>query len=158
MSTFDFMKPFSMLRKLAAPAMAQLSLVRRIRCSSFTVSWRLCWLRSRSPSIATPAGALGLARGRLSEEIIGRSVQLTDFDGLGASPTPSPTAIIADHEASNYRAEFSRLFMVDGREEGFAWLRARHTGYPVSGAQRRATFVNGSLESGRRFIARIRVL
>jgi hypothetical protein len=92
------------------------------------------------------------------EEIIGRSVQLTDFDGLGASPTPSPTAIIADHEASNYRAEFSRLFMVDGREEGFAWLRARHTGYPVSGAQRRATFVNGSLESGRRFIARIRVL
>ena len=92
------------------------------------------------------------------QEIIGRSVQLTDFDGLGASPTSSPTAIIADHEASNYRAEFSRLFVVDGREEGFAWFRARHVGYPVSGARRRATFVYGSLESGRRFIARIRVL
>jgi hypothetical protein len=92
------------------------------------------------------------------EEIVGRSVHLTEIDGLGNSKALSATAIIADHDASNYRAEFSRPFVIDGRDESFAWIRARHAGYPVSGAARRSTFVYGSLESGRRFTARIQIL
>jgi hypothetical protein len=92
------------------------------------------------------------------DEIVGRSVQLTEIDGLADSKALSITAIIADHNASNYRAEFSRPFVVDGRDQSFAWIRARHTGYPVSGAARRSTFVYGSLESGRRFTARVQIL
>jgi hypothetical protein len=94
----------------------------------------------------------------LPEEIVGRSVQFTEIDGLSDSRSFPITAIIAEHDASNYRAEFSRPFVVEGRDESFAWIRARHAGYPVSGAARRSTFVYGSLESGRRFTARIQIL
>jgi hypothetical protein len=92
------------------------------------------------------------------EEIVGRSVHLTEIDGLGDSGALSTAAIIAEHDASKYRAEFPRPLVIDGQDECFAWIRARHAGYPVSGAARRSTFVSGSLESGRRFTARIQIL
>ena len=91
------------------------------------------------------------------QQIIGRSVQLTECDGFGDSPVTPLAGIITEHDGQNYRVEFSRAFVFDGREEGFAWIRSRHAGYPVSGAARRATFVYGSLESGRRFTARLLV-
>jgi len=89
------------------------------------------------------------------KKIIGLTVRLTQCDGLPQSSTPA--GIITRHDGPNYQVEFSSEFFVDGREQTFAWIRARHVSYPVSGAQRRPTFVNGSLESGRRFIARLDV-
>jgi hypothetical protein len=91
------------------------------------------------------------------QEIIGRSVQLADCDGFGDASVSPPPGIIIEHDAENYRLEFRTPFVIDGREEHFAWVRARHIGYPVSAAARRATFIYGSLESGRQFIARMSV-
>jgi hypothetical protein len=87
------------------------------------------------------------------ERIIGLTARLTNCDGLPQNSTP--VGVITRHDGPNYYIEFSVQFIVDGREETFAWVRARHVGYPVSGAPRRPTFIYGSLESGRRFIARL---
>jgi hypothetical protein len=93
----------------------------------------------------------------LPDEIIGCAVQLVETEWLGDAAVTPPLAVVADHSGSNYRLEFTRPFVVDGREESFAWVRPRHAGYPVSAAARRPTFVYGSLESGRRFAAKVTV-
>ena len=87
------------------------------------------------------------------ERIIGLTARLTHCDGL--PQTSTPVGVITRHDGPNYHIKFSAQFIVDGREESSAWIRARHVGYPVSGASRRPTFIYGSLESGRRFIARL---
>ena len=91
------------------------------------------------------------------DQIVGRSVQLSEIDGFGRSQITPPSAVVTDCNVPHYRLEFARAFVVDGREESFAWVRPRHVGYPVSGAAHRPTFVYGSLESGYRFTARLTV-
>jgi hypothetical protein len=92
------------------------------------------------------------------EEIIGRTVRLSECDGLGQSPPDLPAASVTRRVDSGYRLDFASPFVFDGREERFAHIYPRHTGYPISSAASRATFVTATLESGRGFIAKLSVL
>ncbi len=111
-----------------------------MRCSSFIASSQLWWLRCASPSTAAPEAALGSAR----ESRRSRSWAVPSGSPrsmVSAFPDPVPiTAIIADHDASNSSRVLSAV-CCRGQGRSFAWIRARHAGYPVSGAGRRSTFV-----------------
>ena len=87
------------------------------------------------------------------ERLLGRTVQLKDCDGLGSISLPAAT--VSAFEAPEYRLDFVVPVEVEGRAESFVRVRARHAGYALSGAARRATWAGATLESGRGFIARL---
>lgn len=89
------------------------------------------------------------------ERLLARTVQLKDCEWLGAVSLPSAT--VSSYEAPVYRLDFTVPVEVEGRLESFVRVHARHAGYPLSGAERRATWAVATLESGRGFIARLEV-
>lgn len=89
------------------------------------------------------------------ERILTRTVRLKDCDGLGSISLPSAT--VSSYEAPEYRLDFVAPIEIEGRLECFVRVWARHEGYPLSGAARRATWAGATLESGRQFIARLEI-
>jgi len=89
------------------------------------------------------------------DRLLGRTVQLKDCDGLGSISLPAAT--VSTFHPPEYRLDFAVPVELDGRSETFVRVRSRHTGYPVSDAARRSTWVGATLHSGRGFIARLEV-
>jgi hypothetical protein len=93
------------------------------------------------------------------ERILGATVALYQFDGLGPSPPSAVEATVqewlpADH---SYRVVFAAPQEIGGHVESFATVGARHAGYPVSAAGRwRVLAVTGYMQSGAAFIACLR--
>lgn len=89
------------------------------------------------------------------ERLLGRTVQLKNCEWLGS--TALPVATVSSYQEPEYRLDFVVPVEVEGLSERFARIRARHSGYPLSGATRRATWASGTLESGKGFVARVAV-
>ena len=87
------------------------------------------------------------------ERLLGRTVQLKECEWLGSSSLPAAT--VSSYEAPEYHLDFVVPAEVEGHSERFVRVWARHAGYPLSGAARRATWAGATLESGRGFIARL---
>ena len=90
------------------------------------------------------------------ERLLSSTVQLLDCDGFGSISLPAAT--VAEFDPPEYRLDFVVPVEIDGRSESFVRVRARHAGYPLCDAARRDTWAAVTLESGRTFIARLKVI
>ncbi len=88
------------------------------------------------------------------ERVLGARIRFGDIEGLEQPNLPS--AIVRDFKDGAYRAEFVTPVEFGFIKDCFVRLWPRHKGHPISGVNRHGfLFINGELESGRRFIALI---
>ena len=90
------------------------------------------------------------------EKILGRHLKILEPDGLGPTPPNLPEAIVTHYDKSIYTLEFVEPFRFEGRVEKFVFISARHAGYPISRVKKYGLLaINGTLESGKGFIANL---
>ena len=90
------------------------------------------------------------------DKIIGLRVRLAEFDGLGPNPPELLRGSIIEYIDGRYRINLDEPTTIDGKNENYAIVSAKHGGYPVSRISKRGILaVGGKFESGRGFISLI---
>src|SRR5260370_440962 len=64
----------------------------------------------------------------IPQTIIGQTVELRECEWLASSNSNLPSATVTNYNAPDYRLDFTKPFVFDGREEHFVLVRCRHRG------------------------------
>jgi hypothetical protein len=88
------------------------------------------------------------------DRVLGAQIRFGAIEGLERPDLPNAT--IRDFKDGAYRAEFVTPVEFGFAKDRFVNLWPRHQGHPISRVSKHGfLFINGELESGRRFIAAI---
>ena len=99
--------------------------------------------------------ARGLFRRReRPDRIIGQRVRLKEFEEYRPQFPDGVFGTIRQYAQPKYLVEFDAPVGINGFSERYAWIQARHTGYPVSSARTGGFLaVSGEFESGTGFVS-----